>query len=68
MFIAISIVVVLVWILLGIVGFCLYRSYGFEYIEPDLLLLFIFLGAISFVVAIAVVGYERLQKWICNRW
>lgn len=68
MIIAISIIVGLVWIFLGIIGFCLYRSYDSEYIEPDLLLLFIFFGVISFLMAVAVIGYERLQEWICERW
>lgn len=68
MIIAISIIVGLVWIFLGIIGFCLYRSYGSECIEPDLLLMFIIFGAISFLMAVAVIGYERLQKWICKRW
>ena len=68
MIVVISIIVSLVWVFLGIVGFCLYRSYGFEYIEPDLLIVFISFGAISFVGAVAIIGYERLQKWICGRW
>ena len=68
MIIAISIIVGLVWIFLGILGFCLYRTYGREYIESDLLMVAIFFGAVTLVCIVLAIGYEKLEEWICKRW
>lgn len=60
------IVGIIVWCVLGILGYIIYQKFGNENVSDIFGLLFT-MGAMSFCISILLVIYERIRDFITDR-